>query len=643
MVIASVAAIVAFSPAAHAGPQATVSITTYPSIALADGKSIVNITVKVLDRGGSFVPDATQVVLSTSLGQLREARVMTTAGVARAVLVAPNIVGAAKVSASVPAYGAIGEVEVQFTDDRRAVSAGEDYIEVSGPTYLAYFADMRWLAATGKNRTAIVRYRDIEIRATDLQVDLTQERVIAKRASLKIGKTTHYCEELSYRLRQRRGFAVMPFDGRVQVASIVGERVSSAPSGYQENEFQFVDNLADSTSYVTASWVTVFPNQKIQFHRATIYATGTKVMSLPLYSMDMWGGGQLFGTNLVGVNDGRLSLDVPFYYALSPRSTGNFRLRTQQRSSLGYGASHGLFLDLEQSYSASDRYQGGLVVSSITSEEWGANWRHHQKFDSDLQGFFMLDMPEHRALFGSGSLSRSFNGFTAGLNFSAQRQFSGFDPQTQRADLFVETNPLRLKGTPISQTWSLTASYSEFGRPDGTKDQNNGTGVRWRMLTDPIRIGGLGSVVSGLSLSQLAGTSGANGFGIVGTLAGMFPLPKLGMLTLTYDYADEGLTSSSLGKQRVTGQMFANWRGFQFSVFGASALDADYLSFQTDLSYRFASAFRMGLGYAAQEFSGFKFDDYSIILGYRLGYREIALTWSKQTNRLGIELLAAEF
>jgi hypothetical protein len=57
------------------------------------------------------------------------------------------------------------------------------------------------------------------------------------------------------------------------------------------------------------------------------------------------------------------------------------------------------------------------------------------------------------------------------------------------------------------------------------------------------------------------------------------------------------------------------------------------------MSYRMSPLWRLSSIYTVDRFRGSSFNDYSFVIGYNLGIREIGLSWSNRTRRIGFELL----
>ena len=90
--------------AAGFAQNATISLNCFPAIAVADGRSPLTVTAIVRNQNGSAVPDGTQVVFSSRLGNFRQNVVQTTDGLARVILIAGTTAGSELISASVLAF-----------------------------------------------------------------------------------------------------------------------------------------------------------------------------------------------------------------------------------------------------------------------------------------------------------------------------------------------------------------------------------------------------------------------------------------------------------------------------------------------------------------------------------------------------------
>ena len=164
--------------------NAAIRLDTFPSVALADGHSAISLTVEVRTSNGSRVPDGTRVVLSSSLGSIRDNVVTTVKGVARTTLTSSSIPGTAKVTANAVGYNANSILEVEFVQNRELLSSAKEYVEIVGKGYVVYSPEKRIVGAAAKQERIHLRYRDIDLEADDLQLNVAANEVRARNADL---------------------------------------------------------------------------------------------------------------------------------------------------------------------------------------------------------------------------------------------------------------------------------------------------------------------------------------------------------------------------------------------------------------------------------------------------------------------------
>ncbi|MFX9250602.1 hypothetical protein ABTN82_19350, partial [Acinetobacter baumannii] len=76
----------------------------------------------------------------------------------------------------------VGETQVLFVATPEELRSATDYVQVLGTEYLAYANEQRIIAASGKERTASVRFGFTLIQADDLQLEVDTMRVKARNA-----------------------------------------------------------------------------------------------------------------------------------------------------------------------------------------------------------------------------------------------------------------------------------------------------------------------------------------------------------------------------------------------------------------------------------------------------------------------------
>lgn len=615
--------------------QGTLRLSAYPNATVADGNSTVLITAEARTAQGKPVPDGTQIAFTTTLGNFREAIVSTEGGRARATLVAGQLPGTAVITATVLGQPITGETQVLLVSSLEELRTATDYVLVVGKSYLAYANEQRVISASGD---AQVRFGFSLISADDLQLEVNTLRVKARNATLQYGTERQAFAELVYELRTAEGYGVREQEGRWQVMRIRAGQGTPYTQPVSPEWFQFAD-LSLSEMVIKGSQIWFYPGERIQFHQAEFYVGEVKVLSLPLYSHSLWGGA--VGTDtFFGVQNGQLYLDVPYYYALKPGQVGALRLRTAQRASRGVGSARGLFLDLEHEYRWGVS-NGMLSLSSLAREDWGVQWRHYQPLNPNTRMHLWLDSPAHQGLYGSLQLSHQARGFITGFTVSSSTFWKGRDTRSLRADLFVEGTPRRVRGLPLRQNLSLSASTSQ-SQTGSLSQRREGIGIRSRWSLIPQSIDRNTTLTGGLTLGRYVGNLQNEGWSIVGTLSATRSLGSNGTVNLSYDYSEDALGTSLLGRHRLTGSLMWNPNERLIATgYLSHALDQRAVSYVGDLSWRLSDLWRLGSSFTWQQFGDARYRDTIFTIAYRLGYRELALSWSSATGRWSFDILTA--
>lgn len=648
-----------------AADTALIRLTSYPTVSVADGRSTVTVSAEVRTRDGRSVPDGTQVVFTTDLGTFRDNVVRTVNGVARAILVAGGLPGTAKITARTLAFqNASTTLEMEFLSDRSQLSTAKEYIEIVAPRHLMYSTDLKIIGAADPDERVTVRYRDIIIEGSDVQVNVPNYEVRARKARLKMGEIDQEFEELSIKLNTRKGYGVttLPRRGlrlvgsgkwfrfepgeerlRLGPAAINGSGVHPLATGetLPFDAFAFAD-LTESQTLISAKKAVAFPRKEIQFHKADIMMGGVRMMSLPLFQVSVYGTTPLITEQIVNVNDNQLGINYPHYLSLKPGETSLLRFTTGQRYGRGLATSGGAFLDYELNWNRGDEMDGGLTVSGIGRSDWGLGIRQYLQVDDRTTGFAQVEFPAHRSVFGSASLSRQFEGFQMSLSGNATSTLRGSRFATEQYALVAEKDPTKVGNLPVRLYYGITATHGETHASLLDRSQT-GVGARIRTQLLPQHLDRSTELNAEFSVSHLQGNNVQQGL----TLNGSATLSKRvsgdAWLAATYRFSEDGFNSFYTGRHQVSlqGSYFGGRTNLSLSA--NRSLDIQRLSLEADLGYRLSDLWRLRYSYTYDQYLGDTFLDYYVSLGYRIGFREIGLVWSKRTNRLGIQLLGASF
>jgi len=646
--------------AVHAA-SASIEMQSFPTMSVADGRSTVTISATIRDNDGRLVPDGTNVIFSCDRGTFREPIVATQNGVARAILQAGDVAGMAKITASAISFSATATLDYEFVSDRSMLSSAKEYIELSSPTDLRYSLDRKIMEASGADRTAVLTYRDIEIRADDIQVTIPTYEVRAKNAILKIGDEEVECGQLYFRMAQRFGFGSTTYKYRPQSLQPFGSGVRLVDGDERETfgvaeirpgqikppgapvppQLFVMQDIGDSATLIAARHATAYPRKEVQFQRASIIMGGATVMRMPLYVVSMYTNTPQLTDSMIKINDNQLAIDYPHYLSLRPGHTSLLRLSMGRSASRGVGGSRGIFLDYEMLWNKGDEMMGSAKVQSLGRTDWGITAQQYFKLNQHTDLSAQLDLPAHRSLFGSVALSSQLPGYQLYATANHNQTISGERFQNGQLAVSLEKNPIKIKGTPIDVRYGLTASRT-ITEGSGVSAGQSVAGIRGVARLSPVYFSSEGSLNANLNVSKLYGSGTTSGLSIAGNLTASQGF-RGGGLAVSYDYVDDGYTSKFLGRHQLSGRLNYFMGNAALNAFLLQSIDVDRMSMQIDASYRFSRDWRISYAYTYDRYLSEGFLDYNFILGYRIGYREVGLTWSFRTKRFGFQVLGTTF
>lgn len=642
------------------GASATVEMTSFPTMSVADGRSTVTVTALVRDVNGKLVPDGTLVVFSTDMGSFRDPIVKTQSGVARSILQAGNLPGVAKVSASVHNYQATSTIDFEFVSDRSLLSSAKDFVEVVAPNDLQYSMDYKTIGASGADRGVVLQYKDIEVRADDLQLTVPSYEVRAKNAILKIGKDERTFGQLYFRLNNRHGLGITRYKYRPTELQPFGNSVRFIEGEERETEgvaevwpgnlkrpqgsvartiFNFVE-MADSTTLIHAKKATAYPHKEVQFQKADVYVGGARIMRLPLFIVSLYAQTPIVTDQMLKINDSQLAIDYPYYLSLKPGQTSLLRLSMGQNQGRSFSGNRAILLSYEYNWNKGDQMQGNAALTGIGRSDWGLNARQYWQIDETSELNLQADLPSHSSIFGGAAFTKRFDFLSLNVNANESHTLRGEDSTSRQLAVSLDSNPI-----PIGKIGrlgvGLTASQQSQQSFAGSYNQS-AAGLRATAQMNPLYLSRDTSLTSSVTVSKLVGSNTPKGLGMFASMQLNQSFANGGM-SLSYDFMDDGFNSEFLGHHQLSAR--ANYiRGaLSFNFLGIKSLDVDRATAQIDASFRFARDWRIAYAYTLDRYFGDSFLDYNFILGFRLGYREVGLTWSNRTKRFGFQVLGTTF
>jgi len=639
----------------------TVTLTAFPGITVADGRSTITITAEVRDSGGNLVPDGTPIVFETKFGTFRENIIQTQSGFARAILVASSIPGTSRVRASALRYSAFADMEIEFVADRSMLSAAKEYIEVVGEDTLTYSVQDRIIEASGAKQGVYLRYRDIEVSADDLQLRVPSYEVRARNATLKIGKSEHYFEELYFKLNNRKGFgwATIEVDtyrtltnGFISVpvkerrdrlspvdVSSAGVVLRTAPIDRRLLTFQ---NITESLSIIEAKKAVAYPSKEVQFHKADVKLTGQSIMKLPLFQVSTNTSSPIITEQFINVSNNQVAVNYPYYLSLKPGETSLLRFRFGNRYGAGSGASTGTYLDYELKWNQGDSMDGALVFSGLARDDWGVGVRQFWQTPDRTMITAQVDFPAHRSLFANATVNKPFNGFNVNLLATHGRSIDSDRFRNDNYAFIAEKDPIKMGKLPVNLFLGATGTQQRL-TGSGVSSFQQGVGVTARFATSVIPIDRKNTFSASYRLAHLSGHNVSQGLSHNASLNLTSNIVNGLLFSTTYEFVDDGFSSSILGRHRLSSEAYFQQGAMSFRAFVAKTLDLNRMNANLSMRYAISGLWRVGYNYYYDRFDSESFLDQSIVLGYKLGFREIGLSYSTRTRRLGFEILGTSF
>ena len=145
------------------------------------------------------------------------------------------------------------------------------------------------------------------------------------------------------------------------------------------------------------------------------------------------------------------------------------------------------------------------------------------------------------------------------------------------------------------------------------------------------------------TVSRFTGSNLTTNMSHQATMALTSSFPNGIYLRTTYDYVADGITDFALGQHRISADAYFGRGAFTLRGFVTKSLDIQRMNSSLSMNYRMSSLWRLNYGYYLDQYFGDSFLDQTVVLGYRIGFREIGISYSQRKNRFGIEILGTTF
>lgn len=633
--------------------RAMVTLSATRDVILADGKQQTLIIADVRDQNGNPLNGAL-VLFQTTAGTLTQTRVTAVGGIAQTRLISAPFPTVAEVTAIAEGagVGASNALQIEFTNDPEETVEGGNYLLFTGK-YLAYSATDRIIEAFSVNGGSELSYRNFDIKADRIQFRCDDSAVVraTDNVTLRRGKSVVHAIRLYYSLSTGQGYAIAKWNGALQQVEITGVDLHlQKPHGIVPPAY-FTMPPMQVKLVVVARSITYFPGDKLQFTHPRFFQDNLQILSLPYYEMSL-NSDQLFSDHFISVGSRGFGLELPFYYNLTPRSSGILYVRHDQQLGRGYFSTDpGWSIDLLQTYAGTGemRYEGSYGFTDLTRGGWGFQWTHTQEFSESTQGAFALDFPHHTGVIGSLNLNTHGRLGRLGIDFNGGQTWTSPIQTSLEGDLYLETNP---------NTYSFARSWRYvFGtRYSSNYFHNVGAitpltsasteEVTWRtfpaspMLLDRRTTLNFSFLVGHTwSSNKITGLTSELTLGLDRTLS------NGGAISFNYDFlTTPNPAFNEDGKHRVSlTYQVGRSRHFALGLTGTAFLDSPSASFLADAVYRIDSRWRLLASATLQHGSFLNYQDFEFTLGRRIGARELQLTYSTYTRRIYLDLTSTNW
>ena len=639
-----------------------IQVTSLPNAAVADGHSLINITAVVTDSHGNVLPDGTQVDFESDLGTFRQNLITTQNGRAQAVLQASLIPGTAHITVKVIGFDIQPtQTTVSFVTNRSLLSAANQVIEVMCPAGVEYDPQNHVIEANQDHQKVFMSYRETTILADHAQVNIDTMDVRASNVTLKIdGKQEHF-RELIFNLDSLTGQGFANYTGYefhmkpngyfftmgftpVHVfghVDINRTKITQAKEKYSDKAFAYED-LSEAPALVKSVQAVVLPHNEIQFVKASLFVGEAHLMSLPLYQLSLQPGAPILMNQIVTVNNNQVAVSYPYYLSLGPRQSTFLRLHMGDQGSSGFGASNGPQLDYEIDWQRGEDSQGGFLLNGLGQSDWGLGAHEYTRIDRNTNLSAQIQLPQIKSFFGSVNLNHQMGAYNLNFLTNVSRTIVGNSLTDQNTEFTLQRNASKIGKLPLEFTYGLTSSLNTTTAPVPIRSQEAyGLTESFTMLPQQLQKGM--TFNSAVSVNELAGTNVGGGLGINFSTLLSDALSQHSSVSLGYNYTQDPYQASRLGAQRITGTAYFHNGPTFFQISTGASLGVENVDTSADFGYQFARNWRFDSQYTLAKFISSTFLDYGLTLYYRIGQREVGLTWTEQTNRLGIVVLGSQF
>ena len=616
-----------------------VNLWPSPRVVPADGKTEATVRAELRDQSGLPVADGTRVVFRIEGGHLsldgnerRQVIATETVNGAATVFVTGTEIGTATVHAELTSGEGQNRVSIAFVEEGSSLLGGSGVVHVRG-NWVGYSLDMAIVEARDE---AEVEFSGIRVVSPDvIQVDVNSLSVKAMNAEVHAPGGVIVADELSYNLFSgqgtlrrmgERGYEELCFDSFTL-------HQYEPEHDIRTETFRF--DTAGASVWAVADGVSVHPQEKVVLRHATLYAGGSRVMSLPKYwVIAMPGYSGTTHSRVLGVNSsGQIAVDFPYFYNVTETRTSAIKLQ-HGTSSGRVIARDDWSLALEESYNTG-LAEGSISLIGLPRDDWGLQWRDQRTLGPRRDGYFTVYSPDHRSWYADANIYEIGADRRTNLTASIQKPGGGDFSYSVGADWLTMNRPLGMWDAAYRLGTSIGLRHID-GLDDGIVAENQ----LYAGLDLPRRhIGERTSLTPGFSNLFTWDTSGYMHNSLRGELRLRHIVTSHKSFTLSYR---GNLTSgdSARGYRDSISLDLRAYHGRRLSSYATTTYDlaeSNFYGFGL-IDYAIDDMWRVGLAGTYYDLGDGSYDDVHVTVARKLGPTEIGLRWSEASGRLSLEL-----
>ena len=619
----------------------TMQVTASPRSIPADNQARSRLRASVRDGSGEPAHDGTQVVVHTDLGFLTTSGSdrtttlsLSTQGGYVSVWLVSDTAGSALVSLN--CLDSRTQVYVDFLPPGETGMA-ETHIVRMGGGWAGYAYDFNEIEARDK---AWARFGKLRLEGADaLQLDLASMVLRGGPAKLTNGTRTLEAQDFYLELESKRGAARVIGEHGVERITFDLFTLEPRKMDWKIPDNAFSREWNSSLTWLKAREITLFSHEKIVFRHGALYTEKNKVLSLPpIWIMALPGYTGESNNQIVGLNSaGGLAVRLPYFIGASNATTDALQVE-KGASASDVAARNRWSLGLVHEYRTGG-ISGTLEANGIPYDDWGARWRDDRVYNDSSTSSLDLASPDHESLFFDGNYYVNRGGGSLDLRSYYQKPIGFTDTYGASAEWLTDPRSLGRK-SPLSYRVGTSVGVQKGVLP-GVSDAQLTTGLYTYLDCRSARLGPRTFLTPSVSNIYSWNSPWLQTNTLRSELRLDHSFGRSADLSLSYAAQLSSGDLVSDGWDQLLNLDAAYTHADKWMLSGSASADVTDGSWYSYASwdYYLSPRWRFNLLGTWYQQSGAQFNDQEVYVGTKIYQdREIGVSWSRQTNRVSVEL-----